>query len=161
MPKVVISVDPGSSESAIVIWNGTSIGTALILPNEDLIRLLLKSTKLMENHLFSIERIGSYGMIVGQEVFDTCVFIGRLQQVALQAGADVRLVFRRDVKLHLCGQARAKDANVTQALKDRFGEKGTKKEQGVTYKLSSHLWQAFALAVYTFDSEHAKKVCSE
>ena len=28
------------------------------------------------------------------------------------------LVYRRDVKLHLCGQARAKDANVRQALID-------------------------------------------
>lgn len=149
----VIACDPGTNESAIVVWNGASIGTALILPNEDLIRLLLSSTKLLEKHCFSIERVGSYGMIVGQEVFDTCVFIGRLQQVALNAGADVRLIFRRDVKLHLCGQARAKDANVTQALKDRFGAKGTKSAQGVTYKLHSHLWQAFALAVYSFDTQ--------
>jgi hypothetical protein len=62
------------------------------------------------------------------------------------------LMFRREVKLHLCGQARAKDPNVRQALIDRFGpgrEKaiGTKKQPGPLYGVSADVWSALAVAV--------------
>jgi hypothetical protein len=60
-------------------------------------------------------------------------------------------VERREVKLHLCGQARAKDSNIIQALKDRFGDKGTKNKPGLTYGMRKDLWQAFALAVTCMD----------
>jgi hypothetical protein len=57
------------------------------------------------------------------------------------------LVFRRDVKLHLCGSARAKDPNIRQALLDRFGPVGTKKAPGPLYGVKSHIWSALAVAV--------------
>jgi len=56
--------------------------------------------------------------------------------------------FRKDIKLHLCGTNKAKDANVRQALIDCLGPPGTKKSPGPTYGIKSHLWAALALAVY-------------
>ena len=93
-----------------------------------------------------VEMVASYGMPVGKEVFETCVWIGRFMQVWHDPDA-VRLIYRRDVKLHLCGSARAKDGNIRQALIDKLGPQGTKKAPGPTYGVKSHAWAALALAV--------------
>jgi len=100
-----------------------------------------------------IEMIASYGMPVGASVFETCGYIGRLVQ---HYGPDnCLLIYRKDVKLTLCNSLRAKDANVRQALLDRFpaygGGKtpqvGTKNDQGPLYGVTSHAWSALALGV--------------
>jgi hypothetical protein len=98
--------------------------------------------------------IASYGMPVGREVFETCVWIGRFME---QWGAPdrVNLVYRKDVKMHLCGSPRAKDANIRQALIDLFeptgGGKtpqiGTKAKPGPLYGVSTHAWPALGVAV--------------
>lgn len=97
--------------------------------------------------VIAIEMIASYGMPCGKEVFETCLWIGRFTEHCREP----RLVYRRDIKMHHCGSARAKDANIRQALIDKYGAPGTKKNPGATYGLKSHLWAAFALA--TFISE--------
>jgi hypothetical protein len=93
----------------------------------------------------SIEMIGHYGtgMSVGKDVFHTCLLIGRMVQIAPQA----KLILRPTVKGIICGSARAKDGNVTQALKDQVGPKGTKKQPGPTYGVKNHAWAALAVAV--------------
>jgi hypothetical protein len=101
----------------------------------------------------AIERVASYGMAVGKEVFETCEWVGRFDEAwHATSGRNASLIYRRDVKLHLCQSARAKDANIRQALIDRFGAPGTKKAPGVTYGIKSHLWAAFALAVFAHDT---------
>ena len=77
----------------------------------------------------ALEMIASYGMAVGKEVFETCVWIGRFQQ-KWRWPAEVRFVYRQDVKLHLCGSPRAKDANIRQALLDMFPSTGGGKIDG-------------------------------
>lgn len=105
-----------------------------------------------------IEMVASYGMPVGAEVFDTCVWIGRFQECLIRDGVTVELVKRQPVKLHLCHSSKAKDANVTQALVDRFAPgqtnhgKGTKKDPGWFYGFRADIWQAYALAVYAADT---------
>ncbi|WP_274347012.1 hypothetical protein [Xanthomonas campestris] len=93
----------------------------------------------------AIEMIASYGMPVGREVFETCVWVGRYQQ-AWRSPEAVQLVYRRDVKLHLCGNAKAKDANIRQALLDLIGPQGTKRAPGPTYGVKSHAWAALGVA---------------
>ena len=66
------------------------------------------------------------------------------------------MIYRKDVKLHLCGSPRAKDSNIRQALIDRFGpgkEKaiGLKKTPGPLYGVKSHVWAALAVAVTHLD----------
>jgi hypothetical protein len=98
------------------------------------------------DHL-AIEMIASYGMAVGAEVFETCVWIGRL--VAAWAGPHT-FVHRREVKLHLCGDSRAKDANIRQALIDRYGPGkeraiGKVKAPGPLYGVTADQWSAVAV----------------
>ena len=78
----------------------------------------------------AIEMIASYGMPVGKEVFATCYYIGALMEICRTWKVRVMPVYRKDVKLALCGSPRAKDANVRQALIDLLGAPGTKKEPG-------------------------------
>jgi hypothetical protein len=63
----------------------------------------------------------------------------------------VVLLPRRAVKLALCGDSRAKDANIRQALIDRFGGKdaavGRKAAPGPLYGISRDVWSALAIAV--------------
>ena len=95
------------------------------------------------------------GMAVGHEVFDTCRWTGRFQQAVYQRGiypAHMQLVRRNAVKLALCGTPRAKDPNIRQAIIDRFGTVGTKKNPGPLYGISSHKWSALAVAITLADS---------
>jgi len=86
-------------------------------------------------------------MPVGIETFETCYWIG-----AMCHEYNGKRIYRSTVKHHLCGSSKAKDANVRQALIDRFGPGrelaiGTKKNPGPLYGISSHCWAALALAV--------------
>ena len=110
------------------------------------------------DHL-AIEMVAGMGMPVGQEVFDTCFWIGRFWEFATLYGVShpPQKIFRREEKLYLCGRASAKDVNIRQALVDRYapGEpnygKGTKKNPGFFYGFAADMWAAMAVAVTYFD----------
>jgi hypothetical protein len=100
-----------------------------------------------------IEMIASYGMSVGAEVFETCFYIGRFFQTSI---VPAHRLFRSEIKMHLCGNMRAKDANIRQALIDRFGPGkdravGTKANPGPLYGVKADVWAALALAVTFHD----------
>ena len=155
----ILAIDPGNTHSGIaLIETGTCkplrVGK---LPNAEVLDLIRFTSY---DHL-SVEMIASYGMSVGKEVFDTCVWIGRFIQRhddRVAEYANYALVYRRDVKLHHCHTAKAKDANVTQALVDRFAYgqpnrgKGTKTQPGWFHGFAADIWQAYALAVHTNDT---------
>jgi hypothetical protein len=88
-------------------------------------------------------------MPVGAEVFETCVWIGRFMQYWCHFASEqsITRIPRKEVKVHLCGTTKAKDANIRQALIDRIGPQGTKKAPGPTYGVKSHCWPALAVAV--------------
>ena len=152
----VLAIDPGNVDSAYALIDARTCQPLLVdkISNHEL-RDLLRSG-LHEGAHVAIETIASYGMAVGQEVFDTCVWIGRFQEVA--GGDAVHLVKRKEVKMHLCQSNAAKDGNIIQALVDRFAYgqknrgKGTKAAPGWFYGFSSDRWQAYALAVQQADS---------
>lgn len=143
----VLAIDPGTTESAVVRWRSEEklILHAGIEPNELILSQLSQSGHVLSPDVAAIEMVACYGMAVGKEVFETCVWIGRFYE---HMNPSPRLIYRRDVKMHHCQSARAKDANVRQALIDKYGPPGTKKNPGATYGLKSHLWQAFAIATY-------------
>lgn len=146
--RIVAGIDPGPHESAVVEWNGHQVVSARDMANERLMDYLLHY-----HNQVAIEWIESMGMVVGKEVFETVYWIG---QIAYCAGTP-RLIPRRDVKLHICQSPRAKDGNIRQALIDRFGVVGTKKNPGPLFGISNHKWSALAIAVVAFDtplSEH-------
>lgn len=142
MTTTILAIDPGTTESGVVLWNG-SVLLAEQMSNSELLDALTNSS--IPYDLLAVEMIASYGMPVGREVFETCVWIGRFIE---RATAPVQLCYRKDIKLHLCGSARAKDGNIRQALIDKHGAVGTKKNPGKLYGISGHLWAALAVADY-------------
>jgi hypothetical protein len=88
-------------------------------------------------------------MAVGAEVFDTVWWAGRFAEACQRV--PVVMLPRRAVKLALCADSRAKDANIRQALIDRFGGKdaaiGRKAAPGPLYGISRDMWSALAIAV--------------
>ena len=146
--KVVLAIDPGPEQSAWVLWDGSRVLGQGIEANKDVLEMV-ESSLGGYGPDFAIEMIASYGMAVGESTFETCVWIGRF----IQAGhpTPATKVYRREVKLNLCGSMRAKDANVRQALIDRLGPQGTKKEPGPLYGIKSHTWAALAVAVTYLD----------
>ena len=89
--------------------------------------------------------ISCYGMPVGQETFMTVLWIGAFFAIAEDVGLTAKLVYRRDIKLHLCNSTRAKDTNIRQSLIDRYGKPGTKKNPGKTYGFKKDMWSALAV----------------
>ena len=94
-----------------------------------------------------VEMVASYGMAAGATLFDTCVEIGKLMMRLSPTRAYIRRVTRQQVKLAICGQARAKDANVRQALLDLWGGKDATKKGGPLHGIAADTWAALAVAV--------------
>lgn len=148
----LIALDPGNEQTAYVLVDhgGNIIGQGIV-PNDQIVALF--SNRRVRGAVLAIEMIASYGMPVGREVFETCVWIGRFIE---SWGGSHALVYRRDVKHHLCNSAKAKDANVRQALLDRWGGKaaaiGSKKTPGPLYGFSADMWAALAVATTWWDA---------
>lgn len=147
----ILAIDPGTTMSAFVLFDGITIHDKGKIEN----KLMKEYLDEASADIMIVEMIASYGMPVGKEVFETCLFIGRLlEKWEFEKKKPTALVFRKEVKIHHCGSMKAKDGNIRQALIDRFGEPGTKKAPGVTYGISADVWQALALAVYYYDTNN-------
>jgi hypothetical protein len=151
---MIFAIDPGPEESAFVFYADCTLGSFGKVPNVELLEMIHKH-KFDITDTLVLEMIASYGMPVGSEVFETCVWIGRFSEAW---GPGVDRVYRQQVKLHLCGQARAKDANIRQALIDRFGPGkeraiGNKKAPGPLYGVTADVWAALAVAVTYADTQ--------
>lgn len=146
----LLAIDPGTTHSGYVVMDADGVQLSGVAENGEMFELIAA-----HGSNIAIEMIASYGMAVGREVFETCLWIGRFMQAA---GPDrVRLVYRKDVKLHLCGSPRAKDANIRQALIDRWGGKaeavGNVKKPGPLYGVKSHAWAALGVAVTAMETK--------
>jgi hypothetical protein len=154
VPKI-IAIDPGTTRSAIVeMGEGGHIISADIAGNQELLEYL----EVKAASWLAIEMIASYGMPVGREVFETCVWIGKFMQAFdnNSHSPSYSYVYRKDVKMHLCGTTKAKDSNIRQALIDRFGPGkdkaiGVKASQGPLYGFKADMWAALAVAVTYLD----------
>jgi hypothetical protein len=146
---VILAIDPGPEKSAYLFYNTDtrSVISASIVSNQFLCHELSGFYRIARHMV--IEMIASYGMPVGKDVFETCVWIGRFIQ---SWGRPYSMMYRQEVKLHLCKSAHAKDSNIRQALMDRHGstrEKaiGKKRNQGPLYDVKKDMWAALAVAV--------------
>lgn len=150
----IFAIDPGPVESAYARMIGNSFDIGDKLPNNVLLKRLDKEPYIADRIVF--EMIACYGMPVGAEVFDTCVWIGRFMQACGNTPTD--RITRNQVKNHLCHSSKAKDSNIRQALIDRFGGKekaiGKKASQGPLYSVSGDVWAALAVAVTWVDLNH-------
>lgn len=159
----LLAIDPGTHQSGfVVLQGGRVLESDHECDNERLLAMVEGGNCPFGDWLLAdacaIEMIASYGMPVGAEVFETCVWIGRFVEAwRRRTGHEPARIKRPDVKLHLCHSARAKDGNVRQALIDRLGAPGTKKAPGATYGVSSHAWAALAVGVTFLDQLAARE----
>lgn len=136
----VLAIDPGTHESGFCLFDGRVISCG-VMGNADL-RLIVSDDN---SDVLAIEKIVAYGSAVGQETFDTCIWIGRFMEAWGQPD-DVMLIPRRSIKKQVCGPGKWGDPDVRSALIKLVGEQGSKKQPGPTYGVKSHAWSALACA---------------
>ena len=154
---MIISIDAGSTESAYCLIRSEDYKPIEFgkVDNNDLRRKLkeLLNNPNYEIYAIALEMIASYGMPVGKEVFETCVWIGRFYEICIPYVGDIDYIYRKEEKMNLCNSMKAKDSNIRQALIDRFGEVGTKKNQGWFYGFKKDIWAAYAVGVTWLDKQ--------
>lgn len=157
----LLAIDPGTEQSAWVVVDLPSMRPVLHGMEKNEAVLERFRNLLIENAV--IEMVASYGMPVGREVFETCVWIGRFKQVLADRGIRTGFVYRKEEKQLICGSMRANDATIKRALIDRFAYKvpnkgkGTKAKPGWFYGFRADIWQAYAVAVTAVEREKEKK----
>lgn len=144
---MILAIDPGPERSAWVHMRGMEVISHAIEDN-DAIANDLQMTRGLIDHLV-VEMVASYGMPVGREVFETCLWVGRFIQ-AYDGPHDK--VYRQQVKMELCKDSRAKDSHIRQALIDLYGPGrdvavGTKAKPGPLYGVKKDIWAALAVGV--------------
>ena len=161
---LLYAVDPGTLQSALVVLEQTPRGTTVREHHTALNAVILGKLHCAPlGAELVIEQIEAMGMAVGHETFETVFWSGRFCETWPNENR-YRLP-RRPIKLHLCGSMQAKDANIRQALIDRFGGSkeaaiGTIKKQGPLYGVKGHEFAALAVGVTWLEtrSHHAQRV---
>ena len=149
----IFAVDPGTTESGWCLFDSLGkVEDSGVACNHDVLRWIKAGGS--GSDVLAIEMIAGMGMTVGQTTFETVRWIGRMQQTWREPES-VRLVLRREVKSEICGDQRAKDANIRQALIDRLGEPGIKRRPGPTYGVAGDAWAALAVAVTAWHELHS------
>lgn len=150
----ILAIDPGNVQSgyAVIEMPNFKLLDFGKIENEQLLANIEEWFSVDSNiDAIALEMVASYGMPVGKDVFETCVWIGRFVQ-ALQ-GNDITYIYRKDEKMTLCHSMKAKDSNIRQALIDRYAKhdfkngKGVKKNPDTFYGVSKDAWQAIAVGV--------------
>lgn len=154
-----IGIDPGDKQSAIVSIGDECevISHGIYLNGPELFDAINEAMRgRATERQVAIEMIASYGMPVGETVFETCVWIGQLvRHIRHHYRVAPSKVYRKDVKIHLCQSMRAKDANIRQAILDRYPQTGggklpqvgTKSQPGPLYGIVADQWAALGVAI--------------
>ena len=165
---LILGIDPGPKHSGVVLFDSDAytVDKAYCEPNED----ILCDLRQWQGVTLAIETMAAMGMAVAQDTFTTQLWAGRFVEAVDCRGGSIRDLKRQDVKLHLCGLARAKDSNVRRAVMDKFAatgggkepRKGTKSQPGPLYGVSGNdVWSALAIAVTAAETEaaHSGRPC--
>ncbi|MFN8631166.1 MAG: hypothetical protein U0838_12880 [Chloroflexota bacterium] len=151
----MLAIDPGSLQSGWILLDNERVVASGVTLNPELLRTLVLS-----DHAYQIlvcEFMSPRGLPTSREDMETIWWAGRFAQAA-QPRESWR-VTRDDVKLHLCGRrSKVTDANVRQALIDRYGgiggkaaAIGTKAAPGPLHGVSTHAWAALAVGLTWLD----------
>ena len=158
----ILAIDPGDVQSGWCLMEGYKPVQFGKVPNEEM--LYVVGQYAMGIDYLVIEMVASYGMAVGQNVFDTCVWIGRFLQKFTDCGGDTAAyIYRMDERMAICHDSKANDTNIRRALIDRFAEhdkqtgKGTKKNPDWFFGFRADIWMAYAVGV-TFIEKQKEEI---
>lgn len=151
-PPTIFAIDPGTEKSGYVVLRGREILAKGIEWNAELLHRVRISDEFAWDYC-AIEMVQSFGMAVGQSTFRTILWAGRFfEAYEALTGNEADLVYRKDVKIALCGSLKAKDSNIRQAILDRYGSEkriavGLKASPGPLFGVTSHAMSALAVAL--------------
>jgi hypothetical protein len=113
---MLIAIDPGSSQSAYVVFEDGQLPKGEKLPNAELLNTLRglalgRRTPFEDasKEVLAIEFPRVRGMAAQQQLLDTCLVAGRIVEAW---GGEWARIDRAHVKLCLCNSVRAKDSNI-------------------------------------------------
>lgn len=164
--NILLAIDPGDTKSAFCFVDIDTYEPIYFAKedNKDVMQHICNyiqgsstASPVKVEHV-AVEMISSYGMAVGKSTFETCVQIGRFAERLEPLGCQVDYIYRKDEKMCICGQMKAKDSNIRRALIDRFAEfdfengKGTKKKHDWFYGFKADIWQSYAVAICWIDA---------
>lgn len=147
----ILALDPGSEVTGLVeLVAGLNIDHCDVIDNES----LLERLTIDDSDVLVTEYMEPQGMPMSKQSMRTLWWIGRFRERWGHRGY-YQEVTRRQVKLHICGSMRAKDANIRAVLLDMYppagGGKtpqvGTKSQPGPLYGMRSHCWPALAVGI--------------
>ena len=147
---MIIGVDPGTEKSAAVaLEDDGSLSLHMEGVNAEVKDWLATvASDWQDPVLIGIEDVRSYGMPIGRSTIETIWWSGRFYEAIEHAELVVRIP-RKDIVVGLCGNARAGDRGVRDALLDLYpGGVGTKASPGPLHGISGHKWAALAVAVH-------------
>ena len=145
----IFAIDVGTTESGYVIMRFDKDDIKLLSFGKIANEALMQIIKNNDYDQLVYEQFQSFGMAVGESTIESILWNGRLIQAAIDRGIPVDRIYRKEEKLCL----RAKDANIRQALIDRYAKtdkkngKGTKKEPDVFFGVKKDVWSAIAVGV--------------
>lgn len=156
----LLAIDPGPKKSAYCMMREDfSLISAADVENEQVLKLVKEG----EYDRMAIECMQSYGSAVGAETYDTCIWIGRYMQAAIDRGKPITRVYRGEEKQLLIPSkknglpplpehaGKTADAQIRAALIARFARhdkrngKGTRINKDVFYGFQGDMWAAFAV----------------
>jgi len=162
--KYILAIDPGPEKSGYIFLSLNMHNSFKIIDKEhiynyNIFNIILNKCAIYGKIEVVIETIVTYGNTMSQDTIDTAIFAGRFYQFSNDLKLKTTFIKRPDVQLNLCKTTRAKRSNMKQAIKDRFGEFGTKKNPQRLYKLKErlekgkieHLWSALELGITYVD----------
>lgn len=132
MKKYILTIDTGTENTAYVLYNKETkqLADRNWLPNREVINKLPKYFE--ECDICIIEMSAIYGPC-SMSILANTFIIGLFAQLAKQYNVSVSLMFRKTVKMELCGSVRGvNDAVLNNVLKDyHFGEPGCKTKKNL------------------------------
>lgn len=171
--KILLAIDPGDVQSAFVFVDMDTYKPLYFAKenNEDcmehMINYICANFTIVDFCEGSqgnvtncaIEMLASYGMSVGKTILFTATWVGRFHERLSGYIDHIDYIYRKDEKLCICGQMKAKDSNIRQALIDRFAKfdfkngRGTKANPDWFYGFKADVWAAYAVAVCWLDAQ--------
>jgi len=143
-PIVVLGIDPGSEQSAWVLWDGKRVLKCGTSGNTVLLVALRGNAWGIVT--IAVEGVEARGAPLGNETRATCEWAGRFS-----ADENAQVIYPKDIRRHFCGISGIKRMSVYQVIEDRAGGKGTVEDPGPLHGIISHLRDALAVAVMAHD----------
>lgn len=155
MSDLVLAIDPGSSDSAWVLCNGMNIIAKAKEDNHEAIKSFNSILSEKDNVEIVIEYPAPRGQPMYTQIVDTIFWIGMFVHATVGDKGKYTRIDRKDVKMHLCGNTKAKDGNVRAALLSRYpasgggkiGQIGIKNNPGPLFGVSNDIWAALGVAI--------------